>query len=120
MAAEVPSVTVVPNPAQPAPQPDWPYVITLQLHFNNTGAVDAKQLRHKVGINGEEPGEIENGKVRLYVIGQGALGAAAHQHQNDITQAEQWNLPIVLIVLRCSDRWPPPRCRWCWASARSS
>ncbi len=101
VAAEVPSVTVVPNPAQPAPQPDRPYVITLQLDFNNTGAVDvAKQLRHKVGINGEEPGEIENGKVRLYVIGQGALGAAAQTStKNDITQAEQWNLPIVLIVL---------------------
>ncbi len=101
VAAEVPSVTVVPNPAQPAPQPDRPYVITLQLDFNNTGAVDvAKQLRHKVGINGEEPGEIENGKVRLYVIGQGALGAAAQTStKHDITQAEQWNLPIVLIVL---------------------
>ena len=83
IAAEVPSVKVVPNPAQPAPQPDRPYVITLQLDFNNTGAVDvAKQLRHKVGINGDQPGEIENGKVRLYVIGQGALGAAAQtSHQ---------------------------------------
>ncbi len=101
VAAEVPSVTVVPNPAQPTPQPDRPYVITLQLDFNNTGAVDvAKQLRQKVGINGNEPGEIENGKVRLYVIGQGALGAAAQTStKNDITQAEQWNLPIVLIVL---------------------
>ena len=78
IAAEVPSVKVVPNPQQPSPQPDRPYVITLQLDFNNTGAVDvAKQLRQKVGINGDQPGEIENGKVRLYVIGQGALGAAA-------------------------------------------
>jgi len=100
-AAEVPSVRVVPNPQQPAPQPDRPYVVTLQLDFNNTGAVDvAKQLRQKVGINGENPGEIENGKVKLYVIGQGALGAAATQAtKHDIAQAEQWNLPIVLIVL---------------------
>ena len=59
-----------------------------------------KQLRQKVGINGEEPGEIENGRVKLYVIGQGALGAAATQAtKHDIAQAEQWNLPIVLIVL---------------------
>jgi uncharacterized membrane protein YdfJ with MMPL/SSD domain len=73
IAAQVPSVKVVPNPQQPAPQPDRPYVISLQPDFNNSGVVDiAKQLREKVGINGDQPGEIENGKVRLYVIGQGA------------------------------------------------
>ena len=101
IAAEVPSVKVVPNPQQPPPQPDRPYVVTLQMDFNNTGAVDvAKQLRQKVGINGDQPGELENGKVKLYVIGQGALGAAATAAtKHDIAQAEQWNLPIVLIVL---------------------
>jgi uncharacterized membrane protein YdfJ with MMPL/SSD domain len=101
IAAEVPSVKVVPNPQQPPPQPDRPYVVTLQLDFNNTGAVDvAKQLRQKIGITGDEPGETENGKVKLYVIGQGALGAAATlATKHDIAQAEQWNLPIVLIVL---------------------
>lgn len=101
LAAEVPSVKVVPNRGQPPPQPDRPYVVTLQLDFDNTGAVDvAKQLRQKVGIDGEDPGEFENGKVKLYVIGQGALGAAATQAtKHDIAQAERWNLPIVLIVL---------------------
>ena len=101
IATEVPSVKVMPNPQQPPPQPDRPYVITLQLDFNNTGAVDvAKQLREKTGVNGDQPGEIENGKVRLYVIGQGALGAAATSAtKHDIAQAEQWNLPIVLLVL---------------------
>ena len=101
LAAEVPSVKVVPNPQQPPPQPDRPYVVTLQLDFNNTGAVDvAKQLRQKVGINGDQPGEVSDGKVKLYVIGQGALGAAATAAtKHDIAQAEQWNLPIVLIVL---------------------
>src|ERR1700759_713112 len=101
IAAEVPSVKVVPNPQQAPPQPDRPYVVTLRLDFNNTGAVDvAKQLRQKVGIDGDEPGEIENGRVKLYVIGQGALGAAATlATKHDIAQAEQWNLPIVLIVL---------------------
>ena len=101
IAAEVPSVTIVPNPQQPAPQPDRPYVITLQLGFDNTGAVDvAKQLRQKVGIEGEDAGESESGKVRFYVIGQGALGAAATQAtKHDVAQAEKWNLPIVLIVL---------------------
>ncbi len=101
VAAEVPNVKVIPNPQQPAPQPDRPYVITLRMDFNNTGAVDvAKQLRQKVGVTGDQPGEIENGKVRLYVIGQGALGAAAQTStKHDIAQAEQWNLPIVLIVL---------------------
>ena len=56
--------------------------------FNNTGAVDvAKQLRQKVGVNGEEPGEIENGKVRLYVIGQGALGSvtSSSPHRSGIS-----------------------------------
>ncbi|MCA4722882.1 MMPL family transporter [Mycolicibacterium fortuitum] len=101
IAGEVPSVKIVPNPQQPAPQPDRPYVITLQLDFNNTGAVDiAKQLRQKVGVHGEDPGESENGKVKYYVIGQGALGAAATQAtKHDIAAAEKWNLPIVLIVL---------------------
>lgn len=101
LAAEVPSVKIVPNPQQPAPQPDRPYVITLQLDFNNTGAVDvAKQLRQKVGIHGEEPGESQNGKVKFYVISQGALGAAATQAtKHDIAAAEKWNMPIVLIVL---------------------
>lgn len=101
LAAEVPSVKIVPNPQQPPPQPDRPYVITLQLDFDNTGATDvAKKLREKVGIDGEDPGEIENGRVKLYVIGQGALGAAASGAiKTDIAQAERWNLPIVLIVL---------------------
>ncbi|GFG53184.1 mycolic acid-containing lipids exporter MmpL11 [Mycolicibacterium agri] len=101
IASEVPSVEVVPNPQQPPPQPDRPYVVTLQLGFDNTGAVDvAKQLRQKVGINGDQPGEVADGKVKLYVIGQGALGAAATAAtKHDIAQAEQWNLPIVLIVL---------------------
>jgi RND superfamily putative drug exporter len=101
IAAQVPSVKVVPSPHQPPPQPDRPYVVTLQLDFENTGAVDvAKQLREKVGIRGDQPGESANGKVRLYVIGQGALGAAATMAtKHDIVAAEQWNLPIVLIVL---------------------
>ena len=101
IAAEVPSIKVVPDPLQPAPQPDRPYVVALRLDFNNTGAVDvARQLREKVGIDGDQPGEIANGKVRLYVIGQGALGAAATEAtKHDIAEAEQWNLPIVLIVL---------------------
>jgi heme transporter len=101
VAAEVPSVKIVPNPQQPPPQPDRPYVVTLQLGFANTGGVDvAKQLRTKVGVHGDVAGQIENGKVRLYVIGQGALGAAASETtKHDITQAEKWNMPIVLIVL---------------------
>ncbi len=101
VAAEVPSVTVMPNPQQPPPQPDRPYVLTLQISFDNTGAVDiANELREKVGIDGEDAGEMDNGKVRLYVIGQGALGAAATlATKNDIAQAEKWNFPIVLLIL---------------------
>src|ERR1044072_1112894 len=57
LAGEVPSVKVVPNPQQPPPQPDRPYVVTLQLDFNNTGAVDvAKQMRQKGGIDGDPAG----------------------------------------------------------------
>ncbi|MCW2687843.1 MAG: putative superfamily drug exporter, partial [Mycobacterium sp.] len=101
VAAEVPSVKVIPNPQQPPPQPDRPYVIALQLGFDNTGATDiAKHLRQKVGVNGDRPGQIGNGRVRLYVIGQGALADAAQANtKHDIAKAEQWNLPIILIVL---------------------
>lgn len=101
VAREVPSVEIVPNPAQPAPSPDRPHVVSLKLDFENSGAVDvAKQLRAKVGINGDRPGEINDGRVRLYVIGQGALGAAASETtKHDVAEAEKWNLPIVLIVL---------------------
>jgi RND superfamily putative drug exporter len=76
-------------------------VVSLRLDFNNTGAVDvARQLREKVGVTGDQPGQTTNGKVRLYVIGQGALGAAASEAtKHDIAEAERWNLPIVLIVL---------------------
>jgi RND superfamily putative drug exporter len=100
-AGEVPSVTVVPNPAQPAPAPDRPYVVSLRLDFNNTGAVDvARQLRQKIGVTGDQPGQTQDGRVRMYVIGQGALGAAAQTStKHDIAAAEKWNLPIVLIVL---------------------
>lgn len=100
-AGEVPSVTVLPDTTQPQPRPDRPYVVSLRVDFNNTGAVDvAKKLRSKLGVDGEHPGRIENGSVNLYVIGQGALGAAASaKTKQDIGAAERWNLPIVLIVL---------------------
>ena len=102
IVAEVPSVSLAPNPpAQPPLGPERPYVVSLKLGFNNSGAVDvAKQLRSKVGINGDKPGQLDNGKVDLYVIGQGALGAAAQEKtRHDIGEAEQWGLPIILIVL---------------------
>ncbi|MDT5250224.1 MAG: heme transporter, partial [Mycobacterium sp.] len=100
IAAGVPNVKVVANPRQPPPQPDRPYVVTLQTGFSDGTANVAKQLRTKVGIDGEKPGQTDNGKVKLYVIGQGALGAAASEAtKHDIAQAEKWNLPIVLIVL---------------------
>lgn len=100
-AGEVASVTVLPDTTQPPPRPDRPYVVSLRVDFNNTGAVDvAKKLRTKLGVEGEHPGRIENGSVNLYVIGQGALGAAASaKTKQDIGAAERWNLPIVLIVL---------------------
>jgi len=100
-AKQVPSLEVVPNPVQPPPAPDRPYVVSLKLGFDNTGAVDvARQLRAKVGVQGDQPGRTENGRVRLYVIGQGALGAAAQTStKHDIAAAERWNLPIVLLVL---------------------
>ncbi len=101
VAGEVPSVSVVADSRQPAPQPDRPYVVSLRLDFNNTGASDvARKLRDKVGVNGDQPGKIDNGRVRLYVIGQGALStAAAGNTKHDIAAAERWNLPIILIVL---------------------
>ncbi len=101
VAGDAANVTVVPDRTQPPPRPDRPYVVSLRVDFNNTGAVDiAKKLRTELGVDGERPGRISNGSVNLYVIGQGALGAAASaKTKQDIAAAEQWNLPIVLIVL---------------------
>jgi uncharacterized membrane protein YdfJ with MMPL/SSD domain len=101
IAAEVPDVAIVPDARQPAPQPDRPYVVSLRLDYNNTGSSDvAKQLRKKIGVEGNQAGRTANGRVRLYVIGQGALStAAAANTKHDIAAAEQWNLPIILIVL---------------------
>ena len=100
-ARQVSSIELVATPEQPAPAPDRPYVVSLRLGFDNSGAVDvARQLRAKVGVKGNQPGAIDNGRVRLYVIGQGALGAAAQSTtKHDIAAAERWNLPIVLLVL---------------------
>ncbi|MGA8544146.1 MAG: MMPL family transporter [Mycobacterium sp.] len=102
VAGQVSDVAVVKNPAQPAPQPDRPYVVSLRLDSsNNSSASDAaKKLRTKIGVQGVRPGQTENGHVRLYVIGQGALStAAAANTKHDIAAAERWNLPIILIVL---------------------
>lgn len=53
-----------------------------------------------MGIKGDQPGQTANGRVRLYVIGQGALSAAAAANtKHDIAAAEKWNLPVILIVL---------------------
>jgi len=98
-AAEFPGVTEVPNPTQRPPQPDRPYVVSLRLDSRNTSDV-AKKLRQKVGIHADQSGQTANGHVRLYVIGQGALSAAAAANtKHDIAEAERWNVPIILIVL---------------------
>jgi heme transporter len=101
IASEFPGVTEAPNPTQRPPQPDRPYVVSLQLDARNAGTSDvAKRLREKVGIHGDKSGQTANGHVRLYVIGQGALSAAAAANtKHDIAEAERWNLPIILIVL---------------------
>ncbi len=101
IAGEFPGVTEVPNPTQRPPQPDRPYVVSLRLDSHNAGTSDvAKRLRDKVGVKGDQSGQTANGRVRLYVIGQGALSAAAAANtKHDIAKAEQWNLPIILIVL---------------------
>jgi RND superfamily putative drug exporter len=76
-------------------------VVSLRLDARNAGTSDvAKRLREQVGIKGDQSGQTANGRVRLYVIGQGALTAAAAANtKRDIAAAEQWNLPIILIVL---------------------
>jgi heme transporter len=101
IASQFPGVTEAPNPTQRPPQPDRPYVLSLRLDSRNAGTSDiAKQLRQKVGIKGHQSGQTANGRVRLYVIGQGALSAAAAANtKHDIAEAERWNLPIILIVL---------------------
>jgi heme transporter len=101
IAGDFPGVTEVANPAQPPPRPDRPYVVSLRMDARNAGTSDlAKHLRERVGIKGDQPGQTDNGRVRLYVIGQGALSAAAAANtKHDIAKAESWNLPIILIVL---------------------
>jgi len=101
VAGQFPGVTEAPNPTQRPPQPDRPYVLSLRLDARNAGTSDvAKQLRKKVGVNGDRSGRTADGRVRLYVIGQGALSAAAAANtKHDIAAAERWNLPIILIVL---------------------
>ena len=101
IAGEIPGVTEVPNPTQRPPQPDRPYVVSLRMDARNAGTSDlAKQLGQKVGIKGDQSGQTADGRVRLYVIGQGALSAAAASNtKHDIAAAEKWNLPIILVVL---------------------
>ena len=101
IAGEFPGVAEAPNPTQRPPRPDRPYVVSVQLDARNAGTSDiAKKLREKVGIHGDQSGQTANGHVRLYVIGQGALSAAAASNtKHDIAEAERWNLPIILIVL---------------------
>lgn len=99
IADGVPGTAEIPNPTQRPPQPDRPYVLSVRLDSRNTSDI-AKQLRTKVGIKGDQPGQTANGRVRLYVIGQGALSAAAAANtKHDIAAAEKWNLPVILIVL---------------------
>lgn len=94
-------MTEAPNPTQRPPQPDRPYVVSLRLDARNAGTSDvAKKLRDRIGVKGDQSGQTANGKVRLYVIGQGALSAAAAANtKHDIANAERWNLPIILMVL---------------------
>jgi uncharacterized membrane protein YdfJ with MMPL/SSD domain len=101
IAAEFPGVAEAPNPTQRPPRPDRPYVVSLRLDARNAGTSDiAKKLREKVGIHADQSGQTANGRVRLYVIGQGALSAAAAANtKHDIAEAERWNLPIILMVL---------------------
>jgi uncharacterized membrane protein YdfJ with MMPL/SSD domain len=101
IAGEFPGVSEVPNPTQPPPRPDRPYVVSLRMDARNAGTSDlAKRLREKVGVKGDQSGQTADGRVRLYVIGQGALSAAAAANtKHDIAAAEKWNLPIILIVL---------------------
>ena len=115
LAGEVPSVKVVPNPQQPPPQPDRPYVVTLQLDFNNTGAVDvAKQLRQKVGINGDQPGRglRRQGQALRHRPGRARRrGDRRHQTRHRAGRTVEPSDRPALSCSRCSARWPPPRCR---------
>ncbi|WP_165849739.1 MMPL family transporter [Mycobacterium uberis] len=101
IAGEFPGVSEVPGLTQLPPRPDRPYVVSLRLDARNSGTSDvAKQLRTKIGIKGDQSGRTANAHVQLYVIGQGALSAAAATgSKHDIAEAERWNVPIILIVL---------------------
>ena len=86
IAGEFPGVTEKPNPTQRPPQPDRPYVVSLRLDPANSGTSDvAKQLRQKVGVKGDQSGQTANGRVRLYVIGQGALSPLPRRRTPNMT-----------------------------------
>ncbi len=100
-AQKVPSLSLVPNPTQPAPAPTGPMWCRCGW-ISTTPAPSTSRVssRKAIGVSGDQPGRTDNGRVRLYVIGQGALGAAAQSStRDDIADAERWNLPIVLMVL---------------------
>src|ERR1700678_2518629 len=69
VAKQTTDVAVVPNAAQPSPQPDRPYVVSLRLDSAaNASASDAaKKLRLKIGVQGERPGQMAEVRGRLYV-----------------------------------------------------
>ena len=65
VAKQLPDVVVVPNPAQPSPQPDRPYVVSLRLDgANNNSASDAANVTSEMAsaqmrlLCGDERGTI--------------------------------------------------------------
>ena len=132
-AKQVPSVVVVPNPGQPAPAPDRPYVVSLRLDFNNTGAVDvARQLRQKIGVTGDTitapdaerlglvnfvvDGDVESAAVelaqRLAQGNQRAIRASKVAVNAQARAAASWVVPYGLVAGQVSEHhthnWPTP------------
>ena len=98
-AMGIPSVTVVPTRAA-GPAPDRPMWFLCDSTSTTPAPWTPPASFAERSVKGDEPGLTDNGRVRLYAIGQGALSAAAQTStKHDIAAAERWNLPIVLIVL---------------------
>ena len=80
--------------------PGKPLVVALDSQVADRDAIDAAvTLRERLGIH-EDPGTAADGRIRVHVIGQGALWAAMQEvAKEDVEAAERSGFPIIALIL---------------------
>ena len=80
--------------------PGKPLVVALDSQVADRDAIDAAvTLRERLGIH-ETPGTMADGRIRVHVIGQGALWAAMQEvAKEDVEAAERSGFPIIALIL---------------------